>query len=73
MKISPHQYRIRATMYCPRSNDLETDPSKDKNPESGYGQVKSQVETLAKKLCIMKGSNAHRSVDLDSLTKVHHV
>ena len=36
-------------------------------------QVKSQVETLAKKLCIMKGSNAHRSVDLDSLTKVHHV
>ena len=57
MKISPHQYRIRATIYCPRSNDLETDPSKDKNPESGYGQVKSQVETLTEKLRIIEGSS----------------
>ena len=31
----------------PQGNDQETDPSKDKNPESRYGQVKSQVETLA--------------------------
>ncbi|KAK9997817.1 hypothetical protein SO802_017420 [Lithocarpus litseifolius] len=38
------------------------------NRKFGYGQVKSQVETLAEKLRIMEGSSAHGSVDLDSLT-----
>jgi len=44
------------------------DPSKDKTSESGYGQVKSQVETLSKKVCIMEGSGTQGCVDLDSLT-----
>ena len=39
----------------------------DKNLKSGCGQVKSQVETLAEKLWIIKGSSAYGSVDLDSL------
>ena len=52
----------------PQGNDQEADPFKDKNPEFGYGQVKSQVQTLAKKLCIIEGSSAYGSVDLDSLT-----
>ena len=38
----------------PQGNDQETDPFKDKNPESRYGQVMSQVETLAEKLRIME-------------------
>ena len=33
----------------PQGNDQETNPSKDKNPESGIGQVKNQMETLAEK------------------------
>ena len=57
----------------PYGNDQEIDPSKDKNPESEIGQVKSQVETLAEKLQIMEGSSAHRSVDLDSLTNFSQV
>ena len=52
----------------PQGKDQEIDPSKDKDPKFRYGQVKSQVETLAKKLHIMEGSSAHGSVDLDSLT-----
>ena len=52
----------------PQGNDQKTDPSKDKNPKSGIGQVKSQMETLAKKLRIIEGSNAYGSIDLDSLT-----
>ena len=52
----------------PQGNDQETDSFKDKNPEFGNGQVKSQVQTLAKKLCIIEGSSAYGSVDLDSLT-----
>ena len=52
----------------PQGYDQEIDPSRDKNPESGYGQVKSQVETLVKKVHIIKGTSAHGSVDSDSLT-----
>ena len=52
----------------PQGNDQETDSFKDKNPEFGNGQVKSQVQTLAKKLCVIEGSSAYGSVDLDSLT-----
>ena len=52
----------------PQGNDQEMDPSKDITLESGYGQVKSQVETLVEKLRIIEGSSAHGSVDLDSLT-----
>ena len=54
--------------FIPQGNNQEVDPSKDKTLKSGYGQVKSQVETLAKKLRIIEGSNARGSVDLDSLT-----
>ena len=43
------------------------------NLESGYGQVKSQVKTLAKKLRFIEGSSAHGSVDLDSLTNFPQV
>ena len=50
----------------PQGNDQ--DPSKDKNPESGYSQIKSQVKTLAEKLRIIEGSNARGSVNLDNLT-----
>ena len=39
-----------------------------KNLESRYGQVKSQVETLAKKLCIIEDSSVNGRVDLESLT-----
>ena len=53
----------------PQGNDQETDPAKDKNPEFGYRQVKSQVDTLVEKLHIIEGSSVHRSIDLDSLTK----
>ena len=41
---------------------------KDKTLEFGYGQVKSQVETLTEKIPITEGSGARGSVDLDSLT-----
>ena len=56
----------------PQGNDQETYPSKDKNPESGISQVKSQMETLAEKLRIIEGSNAYGSVNLDSLTNFPH-
>ena len=52
----------------PQGNDQEIDHSKDKTLESGYGQVKSQVETLTKKLRIIEGSSTQGSIDLDSLT-----
>ena len=54
--------------FIPQGNNQEVDPSKDKTSESGYSQVKSEVETLAEKLHIIKGSNIRGSVDLDSLT-----
>ena len=50
-----------------QGNDQETDPSKDKTLESMYGQVKSQLETLAENLRIIEGSSTHGSVNLDSL------
>ncbi|XP_075633408.1 uncharacterized protein LOC142605865 [Castanea sativa] len=49
-------------------NNQELNPPKDKTTESGYGQVKSQVETLTKKIRIIEGSSARGSVDLDNLT-----
>ena len=57
----------------PQGNDQEIDLSKDKTLESEYGQVKSQVETLVEKLWILKGSSAHGSIDLDSLTNFSQV
>ena len=33
----------------PHGNNQEIDPSEDKNPKSGYSQVKSQMETLTEK------------------------
>ena len=57
----------------PHGNNQEIDPSKDKNPESRYSQVKSQMETLTEKLRIMEGSSAYGSVDLDSLTNFPQV
>ena len=56
-----------------QGNDQEIDLSKDKNPESMIGQVKIQVETLAKKLHIIQGSSIHGSVDLDNLTNFPQV
>ena len=50
-----------------QGNDQETDPSKDKTLKSMYGQVKSQLETLAENLRIIEGSSTHGSVYLDSL------
>ena len=49
------------------------DPSKDKTLESKYGQVKSQMETLAEKLRIIEGSSAHGSVDLNNLSNFSRV
>ena len=68
MKISPHQNKIKAINIPRQGSDQEIDPSKDKNPKSRIGQVKSQMETLVEKLRIIEGSSAHGSIDLDSLT-----
>jgi len=48
-------------------------PPKDKTSEFVYGQVKSQMETLTKKICILKGSSTWGSVNLDSLTNFPEV
>ena len=57
----------------PQGGNQETDLSRDKILESGYDQVKSQVETLAEKLRIIEGSSIHGNVDLDSLTNFPQV
>ena len=49
------------------------DPSKYKTSKFGYGQVKSQVETLIEKICIIKGSSIEGSVNLNSLTNFSQV
>jgi len=49
------------------------DPPKDKTSESGYSQVKGQVETLIEKICILKGFVDRGSVDLDILTNFPQV
>jgi len=54
--------------FTPQGNNQEMDPLKDKTSESGYGQVKSQVETLTEKIRIIEGSGTWGGVDLDSLT-----
>ena len=64
----PPLVRDQGHNVLPQGNDQETNPSKDKDPKSAYGQVKRQVETLVEKFRIIEGSNARRSVDLDSLT-----
>ena len=56
-----------------RKHSQETYPSKDKHPEFGYGQVKSQVETLAENLHIIEGSSVHGSIDLNNLTNFPQV
>ena len=56
-----------------QGNDQEIDPFKDKNPEFGICQVKSQVETLAEKFRIIEGSGAYGGVELDSLTNLPQV
>ena len=48
-------------------------PSKDKTSESGYDQVKNQIETLTEKIYIILGSDARGSVDLDNLTNFPQV
>ena len=73
MKISIHQYKDQGYNVPPQGNNQKIDPSKAKNPESGYGQVKSQVETITEKLHIIGGSNAYKSVNLDSLTNFPQV
>ena len=42
--------------FTPQGNNQEVDPPKDKTLKFGYDQIKSQVETLPKKLCIIEGS-----------------
>ena len=65
--IGPHHPLVR------RGINKEVDPSKDRTSESSYSQVKSQVETLTEKMCIMKSSGSQRNVDLDSLTNFPQV
>ena len=50
MKISPPPKQDQGHHITPQCGDQEIDPSKDKNPESGIDQVKSQMEILAEKL-----------------------
>ena len=64
----PLSVRERSHNVQPQGNDQETDPFKDKSPKFGYGQVKSQVKTLAEKFRIIEGSSTHGSIDLDGLT-----
>ena len=59
--------------FTPQGNNQEVDPPKDKTSESGYKQVKSQVETLIEKICIIEGFGVGGSVDLDSLTSFSQV
>ena len=54
--------------FISQGNNQELNHPKDKTLESGYGQVKSQVKTLTKKICFIWASCALRSIDLDSLT-----
>ena len=53
--------------FTSQGKNQEVDPPKDKTSESSYGQVKSQVETLTKKIRITEGSDTRGSVDLDNL------
>ena len=53
--------------FTSQGNNQEVDPPKDKTSEFGYSQVKSQVETLTKKIRIIEGSDTRGSVNLDSL------
>ena len=59
--------------FVPQRGDQELNPPKDKTIESSYDQVKSQVETLTKKIYIIEGSSARGNVNLDSLTNVLQV
>ena len=59
--------------FIPQGGDQELNPLKDKTLKSTYGQVKSQVETLTKKIHIIKGSTTRGSIDLDSLTNFPQV
>ena len=59
--------------FTPQENNQEVDPPKDKTSKSSYDQVKSQVKTLTDKICIIEGSNARGSVNLDSLTNFPQV
>ena len=48
--------------FTPQGYNQEVDPPKDKTLESGYGQVKGQVETLIEKICIIEGFSARGSM-----------
>ena len=71
---SPEPNQDQTTQpFTPHGNNQEVDPSKYKTSKFGYGQVKSQVETLIEKICIIKGSSTQGSVNLDSLTNFSQV
>ena len=59
--------------FVPQGVNQESNPSKDKTSEFGYGQVKSQVETLTKKIHIIEGFSARGNVDLENLTNFPQV
>ena len=63
----PNQGPI-APPFVPQGGNQELNPPKDKTSESGYGQVKSQVDILTEKILIIEGFDAWGNVDLDSLT-----
>ncbi|KAK9991428.1 hypothetical protein SO802_026413 [Lithocarpus litseifolius] len=68
--IEPNQDQT-TPLFTPQRNNQEVDPPKDKTSKSSYGEVKSQVET--EKICIIEGSDARGSVNLDSLTNFPQV
>ena len=47
----------------PQGGNTETSSSKDKTSEPGYSQVKSQMEIIEEKICIIEGSNSHENVN----------
>ena len=60
MRLGHHRIQIQGQNTPPfilQGDDQELNPIKDKTSDFGYGQVKSQVETLTKKICIIEGSS----------------
>ena len=60
MRPGCYQIQINAKPHCYLSckEDQELNPPKDKTSESGYGQVKSQVDILTEKILIIEGFDA---------------
>ena len=60
MRLGHHRIQIQGQNTPPfilQGGDQELNPIKDKTSDFGYSQVKSQVETLTKKICIIEGSS----------------